>query len=603
MPRSFRGQDYGSLKKDCLKKGVLFEDMEFPANSKSLFFSKVDNEIEWMRPKELCKVPRLVVEGVSCDDLNPGELGNSWFVTACASLAQEKKIWMKVVPNHKEQEWDDKNQYAGIFKFSFWRFGDWVDVVIDDRLPTRDGKLIFCHSKSRNEFWSALLEKAYAKLYGDYESLRYGFAADALVDFTGGVAEKLELAKLHVEEDACAEEDRGADGHQGLILGQGYNVTAVKDILVKKSLQPAVGSPNLQLIRLFNPWQAKEWTGPWSDNSEQWKRISPNEWEKMGVKFQNEGEFWMSFDDFVRYFTHVELCHIVNTSFFTIKKSWSEAVLHSAWTTAGRNGGSNYESALVLSNPQYLFDITGIQDRIMVSIEQQDVKGREAMLGKMNTIGFHVMKVEENRKYRVHIPGERMFTSEFMESRSVFGTTTLKKGRYVIIPCTRETNKVGEFMLRLYTGGNAGATELKEESPTVGCPCAAKYQLVTTITVEKCEDLELNMGQKGSLDPFVVIRCEGEKVQSQPVAQSPSPEFNLMATFYRKKPDQPIIIEVMNHNRMINDYICEARCEELGSESGEKKTLDLYGRKKEADVVKPGKMMIFVQSSHDLSML
>ena len=71
-------------------------------------------------------------------------------------------IFIKVIPDISEQNFDPKS-YAGIFKFTFWVFGEWIEIVIDDLLPTINNKLLFTHSSCEEEFWSCLVEKAYAK--------------------------------------------------------------------------------------------------------------------------------------------------------------------------------------------------------------------------------------------------------------------------------------------------------------------------------------------------------------------------------------------------------------------------------------------------------
>merc|ERR550539_319698 len=74
----------------------------------------------------------------------------------------------QVVP--KDQGFTEKEKYAGIFHFRFW-FGRWIEIVVDDRLPVKKDAPLYMKSSSAEEFWPALLEKAYAKAKGSYELL------------------------------------------------------------------------------------------------------------------------------------------------------------------------------------------------------------------------------------------------------------------------------------------------------------------------------------------------------------------------------------------------------------------------------------------------
>ena len=53
----------------------------------------------------------------------------------------------------------------------FITINSWFKVVIDDRLPTKNGELIYMKAGDEAEFWSPLLEKAYAKFHGSYKGI------------------------------------------------------------------------------------------------------------------------------------------------------------------------------------------------------------------------------------------------------------------------------------------------------------------------------------------------------------------------------------------------------------------------------------------------
>ena len=110
--------------------------------------------------------------------------------------------------------------------------------------------------QAKNEFWSGLLEKAYAKLHGNYEVLDGGNLAEALVDFTGGVAEPIDMVeanfKMHPTEkeelfqkmkdanhkealmaaaiSAKSQEEMEQKLDNGLVKGHAYGITAVKRV-------------------------------------------------------------------------------------------------------------------------------------------------------------------------------------------------------------------------------------------------------------------------------------------------------------------------------------------------------------------------------------
>ncbi|NXB55266.1 CAN5 protein, partial [Struthidea cinerea] len=636
----FRDQKYHELKGLCIQQGRLFEDPEFPASDESLYYdSATRGKVEWKRPKDLCEDPRLLVNGMSPHDFHQGKLGNCWFVAACSCLALRKSLWQQVIPDYDEQEWDPKSpgKYAGIFRFRFWRFGEWTEVVVDDLLPTQSGELIYCRSNVRNEFWSALLEKAYAKLAGSYQALDGGCAAEALVDFTGAVAESINLAEgrygeviseqMKLFEDLMKVHKRGgfiscsisspgrpseAETEMGLIVGHAYSVTAVRKLRLGERLVFSFQAEKLFMIRLRNPWGKKEWHGAWSDSSEEWKKVSDSERKNLGLTVKNDGEFWMTFEDWCKNFTDVDICRTVNTSYFSLHKTWEKEMMYGAWAKhpeplLNRSGGCFDNRETFLQNPQYLFDVKKAEDKVLVSLQQEDRrKYKREGQGDNITIGFEILKVEENRRYRLHklTVQERVATSPYSNTRSVFLRRTLQQGRYVLIPTTYIPGVPTKFILRLYTDVPSKLRELKADRPKMTCwSLLCGYpRRVTQIKVHSAEGLQ-KQDRSGGADPYVLIKCDKQSRRSPVQHDTTSPVFNTQVIFYRKDIDSPVTIQVWNSNLLSDQFLGQAVLAASPGDPREQQTLRLRGRGGREAAEVPGRITVKVLSSDDLAEL
>uniref|UniRef100_A0A3Q3KFM2 Calpain-3 n=1 Tax=Monopterus albus TaxID=43700 RepID=A0A3Q3KFM2_MONAL len=480
------------LRDKYVTKKVLFEDPLFPANDSSLFYSqKPSMKIEWKRPSEICENPQFIVDGANRTDICQGELGDCWLLAAIACLTLNEKLLYRVIP----QDQSFTENYAGIFHFQFWRYGEWIDVVVDDRIPTCNNQLMFTKSFRINEFWSALLEKAYAKLHGSYEALKGGNTLEAMEDFTGGVTEYFELSEAPGElynimrkalergslmgcaiDVSCSEnnkmhrkprgqgpqttEPRGnssemeSQTRHGLVKGHAYSIIALEE------------DTRIRLIRLRNPWGWVLWKGPWSANSKEWSTISIADRENLKKQTLVSSEFWMSFEDFKRNFTKLEMCNLTpDTLQGDERHSWTVSVHEGRWVRGSSAGGCRNFPDTFWTNPQYWLELYEEDDdpedgevvcTVVVALMQKGRRMQRYQGAKFLTIGFSIYEVmwgvnQHMQKDFFLYTASKAKCKTYINLREVTERFRLPPGQYVIIPTTFEPHEEGEFILRVFS--------------------------------------------------------------------------------------------------------------------------------------------------------
>ncbi|XP_061601823.1 calpain-2 catalytic subunit-like [Cololabis saira] len=487
----YLNQDFQELRRSCVERRQLFEDDYFDAVPTSLGFNELGPSsykvrgITWKRPAELCSNPKFIVENATRTDICQGALGDCWLLAAIASLTLNKQVLHRVVPHNQSFE----ENYAGIFHFEFWQFGEWVDVVVDDRLPTKDGKLLFVHSEVGSEFWSALLEKAYAKLNGCYEALSGGSTTEGFEDFTGGIAERHDLNKadrhlfkimkkalargslLGCSINITSSADSEAVTSRKLVKGHAYSVTGAEQVEYKGGM--------VQLVRIRNPWGQVEWNGAWSDSSYEWRNVSNADRQRLTNR-REDGEFWMSFSDFLHQYSSLEICNLTPDALTDEYTKWKEVEFEESWRRDVSAGGcANYPNTFWM-NPQFVIKLDEVDDEldddeegctVIVGLMQKNKRRQRKMGEDLETVGFAVYELPEefSGKRQVHLK-KRFFqqnrsaarSKTFINLREVCNRISLPPGEYLIIPSTFEPNKNGDFYVRVFSEKDADFHEIDD---------------------------------------------------------------------------------------------------------------------------------------------
>ncbi|XP_066562169.1 calpain-14 [Amia ocellicauda] len=488
-PERLNKQSFEDLRNYCLINKARFVDEFFPPCMESIGFNILSNEdmkrVVWLRPKKLVDDPQLFVDGISRFDFSQGGLGNCWFLASLGSLTFQPHILKQILP--LDQGFQNEC-YAGIFHFRFWRFGKWVDVVIDDKLPTLLNKsgqglegLPFVRPKTYNEFWPCLLEKAYAKVCGSYADMNAGHLSEALMDFTGGLHYNFNLKQalpdLLWETIARAAKLQSLMGcgtppllnkkasdnsvlPNGLVEGHAYTVTGVAEVLSNDK--------PVKLVRLWNPWGKVEWIGHWSDISRKWATVKEEDKEKL-LHRGDDGEFWMCLEDFVECFTEVDICNFTPDFLDSseVPSTWVSSFHEGKWLP-GFTAGGPLKSKDFWTNPQYRVTLTDtlsqenqnndVSCNTVVSLMQKPDQ-RFRRLSRNLYIGLTIFRVQSSvQKLTEKFPAAFFDTNApvgqskgYINSREVTECFQLQPGEYLIVPSTAKADEGASFILSIFS--------------------------------------------------------------------------------------------------------------------------------------------------------
>jgi len=281
----------------------MFTDTEFPADIKCIgnIDSPLPSNLQFLRAHEFMSEVHLYEGGIEPLDIKQGCLGDCYFLSALAALAEFPKRIEKMI----------KMLGNGKYQVTFYYMGREQNIIVDDIFPCNNGFPYFSHNNG-NELWVMLLEKAYAKVAGSYSAIEGGIPFLALSDLTGMPVKRI-IKLSELDQNILFKKINSYDKKKYCMVASVPDVPGVDLVkecgLIEDHAYTVIDAYEInghRLLKIRNPWGCGEWKGKWRDDDPAW---TPEMKQQLNIVEADDGLFFMEMDDFVKHFEDITILY------------------------------------------------------------------------------------------------------------------------------------------------------------------------------------------------------------------------------------------------------------------------------------------------------
>ena len=288
--------------------------VESDDNKKYIMWRRANHFINGSSPM-IFKNPSDLNASIQPQYIRMGHADNAWLVSVISVCALRPSLLENLFLSKDGESKDDSDPSSastnsedksyGFYRMQLCHGGVWTECILDDLFPcTPYGTSIMARCPDNDQLWPLLIEKLMAKLRGNcYEALESELSnaspSDAFADLTGCPTETYDLRECDPDQIfELLDTSYNSNGYNILavaICDEYGDIDGVEDIGLLSNHSYSVLAINTeeQRIRLRDPFgRISTFNGEWADFED-----------------YSNGIVWLSFGEFVQYFSSVVMCY------------------------------------------------------------------------------------------------------------------------------------------------------------------------------------------------------------------------------------------------------------------------------------------------------